>query len=156
MIVLYRQSTNKIIWKGTGHFYRQHDVDILDSERISIFNNNSLEGTEGYFGGGSVVVIYDFKKDKYSKYLSEALIKNKVKTLMEGRSEILPNGDLFIEESNRGRTLFFNADGTLRWEHYNRAADDKVYRVGWSRILHSAQDIKIVKNFLNSREKCND
>ena len=156
MIVLYRPSTNKIIWKGTGPFYRQHDVDILDSERISIFNNNLLEGTEGYFGGGSEVVIYDFKKDKYSKYLSEALIKNKVKTAMEGRSEILPNGDLFIEESNRGRTLFFNADGTLRWEHYNRAADDKVYRVGWSRILHSAQDIKVVKNFLNSREKCND
>ena len=103
-----------------------------------------------------ILVIYDFKKDKYSKYLSEALIKNKVKTAMEGRSEIFPNGDLFIEESNRGRTLFFNADGTLRWEHYNRAEDGKVYRVGWSRILHSAQDIKIVKNFLKSREKCND
>ena len=41
MVLLYRPSTNKIIWKGTGHFSRQHDVDILDQSRISIFNNNA-------------------------------------------------------------------------------------------------------------------
>ena len=40
MIILYRPSTNKIIWKGVGHSAGQHDVDILDDHRISIFNNN--------------------------------------------------------------------------------------------------------------------
>ena len=29
MILLYRPSTNEIIWKGTGPFFLQHDVDIL-------------------------------------------------------------------------------------------------------------------------------
>ena len=72
------------------------------------------------------------------------------------RSEILSNGDLFLEESNRARTLYFNSDGTLRWQHYNRADDGKVYRLGWSRILDSAQDIRIVNNFLNSRGNCDD
>jgi len=156
MVLLYRPSNNKIIWQGTGTFYRQHDVDILDSERISIFNNNFLIGAEGDFGGGSEIIIYDFKKDKYLKYLLEALVENDVKTLQEGRSEILPNGDLFIEESNKGRTLYFNSDGSLRWQHYNRATDGRVYRVGWSRILYTAQDFQIINNFLNSRAKCND
>ena len=61
-----------------------------------------------------------------------------------------------MEETNYGRTLYFNSDGSLRWTHVNRAENGKVYRVGWSRILHSAQDIRIVNNFLNSRGKCND
>ena len=42
MVLLYRPSTNEIIWKGTGPFSQQHDVvDILDDHRISVFNNNS-------------------------------------------------------------------------------------------------------------------
>ena len=41
MILLYRPSTNKIIWKGTGPFFNQHDVDILSDHVISVFNNNA-------------------------------------------------------------------------------------------------------------------
>ena len=40
MVILYRPSTNQIIWKGTGPFFDQHDVNILDDHRISVFNNN--------------------------------------------------------------------------------------------------------------------
>ena len=38
-----------------------------------------------------------------------------MRTIIEGLSEILPNGDLIVEESYYGRTLYFNADGSLRW-----------------------------------------
>jgi hypothetical protein len=30
MVLLFRPSTNEMIWKGTGPFFHQHDVDILD------------------------------------------------------------------------------------------------------------------------------
>jgi hypothetical protein len=43
MVILYRPSTNQIIWKGAGPFFSQHDVDILDNHRISVFNNNSKD-----------------------------------------------------------------------------------------------------------------
>ena len=33
MVLLYRPSSNEIIWKGTGLFFHQHDVDILDNYR---------------------------------------------------------------------------------------------------------------------------
>ncbi len=157
MVLLYRPSTNEIIWKGTGPFFHQHDVDILDEHRISVFNNNSKDFAESdVVDGHNEVIIYDFKTNEYSSYLKDSLIENDVRTITEGRGEILTNGDLFIEESNYGRTLYFNADGSLRWTHVNRANDGNVYRLGWSRILYTEEDIQTVNNFLNNRGTCNE
>ena len=44
-VMLYRPSTNKVIWRKDGPWSKQHDVDILDDHRISIFNNNGRETT---------------------------------------------------------------------------------------------------------------
>ena len=157
IILLYRPSTNEIIWKGTGTFFHQHDVDILHSHRISIFNNNSKNFVEGdVVDGHNEVIVYDFKTNEYSSYLKDSLIEHDVRTITEGRSQILPNGDLFIEESNYGRTLYFNSDGSLRWTHVNRADDGNVYRVGWSRILYNNKDIQNVNNFLTNKGTCNE
>ena len=156
MVFLYRPSTNKIIWKGTGPFFHQHDVNILDKNRISIFNNNSkvFFDDKEIVEGHNEVIIYDFETDKYSTYLSESLVKNDVRTNTSGRSQILPNGDLFVEESNFGRSLYFNSDGSLRWTHLNRADNKNVYSVGWSRILFTKNDIVAVERFMRSRGKC--
>jgi hypothetical protein len=157
MVILYRPSTNKIIWKGTGPFFHQHDVNILDEHRISIFNNNSKNFADGeYVDGNNEVIIYDFKTDKYSLYLNDALAENEVRTVTQGRSKILPNGDLFVEESNYARTLYFNSDGSLRWTHVNRADNGNLHVLGWSRILYTDDDIKIVKNFIENRGTCNE
>ena len=157
MILLYRPSTNKIIWKGTGSFFHQHDVDIIDEHRISIFNNNSKDFKDGNMvDGNNQVVIYDFKTDEYSSYLDDSLVNNGVRTISAGRSQILPNGDLFIEESNYARTLYFNIDGSLRWSHVNRADDGNVYRLGWSRVLYTEEDIQTVKNFMENKGTCNE
>jgi len=157
MIVLYRPSTNKILWKFTGPIFHQHDVDILDNHRISIFNNNSKDFVDGdVVDGHNEVIIYNFKTNKYSSYLKDSLSKNDVKTIGEGRSEILPNGDLFIEETNYGRTLYFNGDGSLRWSHVNRGSDNNVSRVGWSRILYNKEDLININNFLTNKSNCNE
>jgi len=157
MVLLYRPTTNKIIWKGTGPFFHQHDVDILNDHTISIFNNNSKNFENGdVVDGHNEVIIYDFKTNEYSSYLNNSLIENDVRTITEGRSEILPNGDLLVEETNYGRTLYFNSDGSLRWTNVNRANNGKIYKIKWSRILYEEDDIQIVTNFLQSRINCND
>ena len=157
MVLLYRPSTNKIIWKGTGPFFSQHDVDILSDHQISVLNNNFRDFVSGgIVDGNNEIIIYDFKTKEYSSYLSNSLIKNDVRTKTQGVSQILPNGDLFIEETNYGRTLYFNSDGSLRWTNVNRAANGKVYIVSWSRILYNDKDIQIVNKFLKSRGNCND
>ena len=157
MVLLFRPSTNEIIWKGTGPFFHQHDVDILDNHRISIFNNNSKHFVEGNIvDGHNEVIIYDFETNEYSSYLKDSLIENEVRTIYQGRSEIHTNGDLFIEESNYGRTLYFNEDGSLRWTHVNRADNGRVYELGWSRILYTKEDIQTVNNFLTNKGTCNE
>ena len=157
MILLYRPSTNNIIWKGTGPFFHQHDVDILDNHRISVFNNKSKDFVDGdEVDGQNEVIIYDFKTDTYSSHLKDSLIENDVRTISQGRSEILPNGELFIEESNYGRTLFFNSDGSLRWTHVNRAENENVYLVSWSRILYTREDIQTVKKVLSNTRDCDE
>ena len=157
MIILYRPSSNKIIWTGTGPFLHQHDVNILDNHRISVFNNRTIfTFSDIRVDGHNEVTIYDFKNDEYSSYLKDSLAEHDVRTISQGRSKILPNGDLFIEETDYGRTLYFNADGSLRWTHVNRAEIGKVYSVGWSRILYTKADIQSVNKFLSNRGPCNE
>ena len=66
------------------------------------------------------------------------------------------DGDLIIEETNFGRTLYFNKDGSLRWSHVNRAENGTIYLVAWSRILHTQKDIETVNNFLDNKGTCNE
>ena len=149
MIILYRPSSNKIIWKGLKHIAAQHDIDILDDHRISIFNNNQYLLYDGQkVDGHNEVVIYDFNKDSYSKYFDESLKQNDVRTFSEGKSKILENGDLFIEEQNYGRLLYFNEDTSLQWQYVNRADNGLAYSVSWSRILYKLEDIKKVRKTL--------
>lgn len=151
MVMLFRPSTNEIIWKSTGKFYNQHDVDILDDHRISIFDNNAKEFYEGLVvDGNNRIIIYDFEKDEYSSYLEESLIREDVRTKTEGLNEILENGDLYIEETNYGRTLYFNSDGSLRWSHINGSTEGPIFRVTWSRLLHTEDDIQRVMDFLKT------
>ena len=153
MIMLYRPSTNEVLWHKTGPFYHQHDVDILDSTRISIFNNNSKYLYSGdVVDGNNEILIYDFKDDSISSYLDKSMKENDIRTITEGQSEIIFDGDLFIEESNFGRSLYFNKEGNLKWFHINRASNGNVYMINWSRILYKEDDIKNVNDFLNTRE----
>ena len=157
MVLLYRPTTNKIIWRGTGAFFSQHDVDIIDDHRISIFDNNSKNFIDGrVVDGKNKVVIYNFKTNEYSEYLSDSLNKYDVRTPKEGLNEILPNEDLYIEESFSSRILYFNSDGSLRWSYVNKAGDGNIYTAGWSRILYTKEDINTVDNFINTKVSCND
>ena len=151
MIILYRPSTNKIIWKGVGHTAGQHDVNILDDHRISIFNNNAIKFFRNdIVDGKNEVVIYDFKTDSYSKYLHESIEQYDVRTMYEGISQILDTGDLFIEEQNFGRLLYFNKDTSVQWQYVNRADNGNVYFVSWSRILYKPEDIKKVRKIIKT------
>ena len=155
MIILYRPSTNKIIWKLTGEFFHQHDVDILDDKRISFFNNNSKDFYIGdIVDGHNEVLIYDFENDNIYKYLEDSLIKSNIKTVTEGLHEILHNGDLFIEETNFGRLIYFDSLGNKKWTYLNRAKDGNIYGIGWSRIIDEPTEIEKIELLLNKKKDC--
>ena len=166
MVLLYRPSTDSVLWHGVGHTSFQSDVNFVDGSSLVIFDNNTptylqpnakdrkqkdlrFKQVEGH----SKVLVYDFATDQYSHYLEDALRVHQVKTAVQGRNQVLPNGHLFVEETEFGRVLYFNADGNLRWSHVNRAEDGKVYAMGSSRILYQDHEISMVSDFLTQKNE---
>ncbi len=135
-VILYRPSTNEVLWRKHGPWMAQHDVDIVSNHEISIFNNHTAAAPGGeYVLGSNEILIYDFESDQVRSSYSEGLRRHEVRTITDGLSEILPNGDVFVEEQNFGRILAMNSDGDIRWRYVNRASDQQVYHVQWSRYL---------------------
>ena len=135
MIILWRPSTEEIVWKYESNIFHQHDVNIVSEHQISIFNNNRkyYYPNKDIVDGNNQILIFNFDTDSLSSYLSKSLVREDVRTISQGRSDLLENNDLFIEETDYARTLYFNSDGSLRWTYINRASNEKVHAVGWSR-----------------------
>lgn len=138
MVLLYRPSTNEIIWKKRGPWAAQHDVDIVDDHTIAVFNNNTFRYSskgEGKVDGVNEIVFYDFETDTVSRPYDNLFKTHKIATRSEGLFSILPSGYLLVEEENNGRLLIFSPKGELAAEFVNRAVDGDIYHLGWSRLI---------------------
>lgn len=136
LVVLYRPSTGKILWMKRGPWLAQHDVDVLDDHRIAVFDNNAYDkGRGGYVQGASDIMIYDFATGQTETPYHAAMARNKVVTLNEGLFSLLPGGYLMVEQENAGRELIMTPKGEIAADFVNRAQDERVYRLGWSRYI---------------------
>ena len=132
-VFLYRPSTNKIIWLKNGPWLHQHDVDFLDSSRIGVFSNNMLEGTNKriMYEEVNTQFIFDFKSNLLTRPFDNAFLKAEIRTPSQGRSEILENGDLFVEETDDGRLLRIAQDSIV-WEYTEPKDEEYTSRFNWS------------------------
>jgi Arylsulfotransferase (ASST) len=149
-VFLYRPSTNKIIWLQTGPWLNQHDVDFIDNTRIGIFGNNIVRTNlaEQLLDGYNEEYVFDFKSQKMSTPYTQFLKNAKVSTKSEGRSDILPNGDLFIEETDNNRLLMGNTKNVL-WQFVNRIDKHSVAALEWTRFI-SKDEFKTLKFLSNN------
>lgn len=137
MLMLYRPSSNEIIWRKQGPWLMQHDVDIISDHEIAVYNNN----TAATPGGGKTIgsnniVIYDFATNTTREPFAEAFKRYKIHTETNGLFRFFPDGSVMIEEHDYGRLLALGPDGALRWSFVNRAPKDgRVYHLGWSRAV---------------------
>jgi hypothetical protein len=126
-IVQYRPSTGKVVSVLDGPFTFQHDVDILTDSTVAIFNNNSpawdvhFNKNEFKPSNGTIqrkivhsnVLIYNFETDSYEARYEDQFIENEIFTGAEGLYEMLPNGDMFVEEQGEGILWVLNEDGVV-------------------------------------------
>lgn len=135
-VFLYRPSTQKIIWLQTGPWLNQHDVDFVDSVRIGIFGNNivRINSAEHLLDGYNEEYVFDFKTGKTTTPYTQFLKKAKVSTRSEGRSDILPNGDLFIEETDNNRLLRGDTK-SVTWQFVNRIDPHSLAALEWTRFI---------------------
>lgn len=152
MVILFRPSTDKIVWMKQGPWSGQHDVDIIDDHTIGVFNNNIQNRGRGeVVQGNSEITYYDFATGKTSNPFHSIFKANDIHTETEGQFTVLPSGHLLVEESDGGRTLIFSPSGKLVAENVNRGKDGYVYNLGWSRYLDREEGDKILVAMKNQR-----
>jgi hypothetical protein len=141
LILLYRPSTGQVIWRRTGPWAFEHDVSVLDDHRITVFDNHwRVAPPEGEVNGRNRVPVYDFATRIVSFPYATPMLRYAIRTRAQGRATPLANGDLMVEETERGRLMRVSPDGTLRWRYI--AADSRMRRLElrWSRYLDPTID----------------
>lgn len=127
-ILLYRPSTNKVIWHQAGPWIHQHSVDFVNDHQISVFNNNSVlksPDADAFLTPQSIngVMVYDFETNQVTEPFKQLLEEARPMSIVAGRARLLPDGGLFLEETANGRMLRFSHD-RLVWSFVNDH-DDK-------------------------------
>jgi outer membrane protein assembly factor BamB len=138
-VYLYRPSTGKIIWHQQGPWLNQHSAQFYNDHGIAVFGNDVYAGkllsTFIYKEGHNQIYLYDFKTKHTNKPQSDALSRLKPMTITEGRSRVLEDKSIFIEETNNGRLLKLNPSGKLMWSYINTYDKNYLGVVSWSRYL---------------------
>jgi len=147
-VFLYRPSTNKILWLRHGPWYNQHDADFYGKSKIVVFGNDIIrdesKGANRLTGGyesftnarkHNDVYVYDFSNDSISKPYHQLMEAEHVRTGGEGRCDILPNGDLFVEETEQGRIIIGDST-TKKIEFVKRLDTEHVAYLYWCRIIN--------------------
>ena len=144
IIFLYRPETNKIIWYKQGPWLSQHDPDFYGENSIVVFGNDVIFNApdsyvlkKGYHftNNNSQVYLYNFEKDTTTTPFSKLFKNEAIKTHTQGRSEILPNGDIFVEETNSGKIIF--GDSISKKATFVRRIDEEyITALKWGRIVY--------------------
>jgi len=131
-VFLYRPSSNKIIWLRSGPFLNQHDINYLDNGIFSIFGNDNVRGkkinsrlVQKYSG----IYFYDMSKDKIIKKI--LLNKSKTSIDAQGRSRVLNDGKIFIDDGVQAMILSESGDVLLSYSH--KQGNKIVGAMHWSR-----------------------
>ena len=137
VVLLYRPSSDEVVWIASGPWMHQHDVNVVGPHEISVFSNNAarLEHGRREVLGANEVYLHDLVSGAARSPWRDALRRHDVRTATEGRATVLADGDVFVEESDSGRALRVGVDGTLRWSYVNRSDDGLSYLLNWSRYL---------------------
>ena len=156
-IFLYRPSTNKIIWHKTGPWINQHSAVFIDDHRISVFSNNAYTSApkgEEFLPGydKNRLFVYDFDTQSETEPFRELLRTYQPQTITEGRARILPDGGLFVEETNNGRMLRFSKNSLL-WSYINRYSENRIGMLNWSRYLTKDESEKAISSLASRKCK---
>ncbi|TAI48584.1 arylsulfotransferase family protein [Flagellimonas allohymeniacidonis] len=148
VVFLYRPETNKIIWLQHGPWYNQHDADFYGDDGIVVFGNDiireesrvdpRLTTTNLSFSKArpnNQAYLYSFSKDSISTPYAQLFEKEKIRTITSGRCDILPNGDIFVEETNNGRIIIGDSLNK-KIEYVKRLDKENVSSLFWSRIIN--------------------
>ena len=119
-VLVFTAATGRIKHVWTGAFVRQHDPDFLDGNTISVFDNNNV-APPASGQQSQILLLSAVSKDRTVYYAGDE--ETPFYTNIMGKHQWLPNGNLLISESMRGRAFEIDRDGRVVWEYINLVED---------------------------------
>jgi len=151
LILLYRPSTNKIIWYQQYPWVFQHDVDIINDKEIMIFNNN-LDWSKTKVNGLNEINVYNFETDKTYNILEKNIKELELSTKSEGLIDQVGNY-FMIEETGSGRLVIMNKKKEVFTFINNNYENNNNYTLNWSRY-YDESFVNIINIINKKKEKC--
>lgn len=111
MVAVIDPETARVKWASIGPWHRQHDPDFLPDGTISVLDNRMGLGTS------QVVAIAPATGEVRTTYRAER--PRDFYTWRRGRHQVLPNGNVLIAESERGRVIEVDRAGRTVWSYEN-------------------------------------
>lgn len=138
LVLLYRPSSNKMVWYQKGPWLKQHDVDIIDSARIGIFGNDVIDAklrtSQRLVDGHNHQYVYNFSNGVLTRPYDEFFESSSIGTVTQGLSTRLNNGLLFVEETKGGRLLLGDEKSEI-WSYTERIDGERISLLGWCRYI---------------------
>jgi len=123
LILILDKDSKEIVWSfGPGEIVGQHKPVVLPSGNIVVLDNG--RGVRNY---SRIVEIDPFKKEIVWEYKSNPV--DSFYTAFGGYIQELPNGNILVTETEKGRVFEVTREKEIVWEWYNPEIDKEGYRV---------------------------
>jgi Arylsulfotransferase (ASST) len=115
-VMVFNPDTLHIKYLSIGKVVRQHDPHFVDGTSISIFDNNNVAPAS--HAPQSRIVVVDARNDHmHVRYAGSS--EQPFYTGILGKHQWLPNGNMLITESVKGRAFEIDPEGKLVWEYFH-------------------------------------
>lgn len=117
-ILVFDGTSRRIKYLNMGNVLRQHDPDFIDGNRISVLDNNNER--PGVPDTRSRIVVLN-ADGSAPNVLFEGSSEKPFSTYILGKHQYLPNGNILVTESMKGRAFELTPEGEVVWEYFNLA-----------------------------------
>ena len=116
-VLILRPPELAVTYMSIGEFVRQHDPDFIDGNTISIFDNYNIV-SDGENEPQSRILLRSFKDNQSNIYYTGDE-ENPFFTDIMGKHEWLPNENVLITETMKGKAFEIDQQGKIVWEYVN-------------------------------------
>ena len=120
-VFVFNRDTEKIKAVFSGMFVRQHDPDFIDGNTFSVFDNHCINDDPSQ--SSSRILIVKAPERTVTTYY-EGTQEHPFYTIIMGKHQWLPNGNMIVVEGYNGRAFEIDRDKEIVWE-YNNYLDDR-------------------------------
>jgi len=124
LVFVLDPETLAVRWFKVDGLFGQHDPDFLPDGRISIFDNIAAVTARGYGKGSRIIAVNPATDAVETLYQTDPM--SNFFTLFMGSHQHLPNGNILITESFRGRVFEVTEQAEIVWQFVNAWDDERI------------------------------